>query len=337
MPHTRDVRLDALPRAPAVQGHARAHRARHRDLLRRGRRRAQRAHGQGIHLLLRQGARQRPAHGRRACSPTCSRRRCSTSSSSTTSAGSSSRSSRWPGTTRRMSRTSGSSRQCSAITRSAAHRRRPRDHPRCDTRGGAGALPRELPPARPRRHRRGRRRPRCARRRARAAHSPGPAGISRSRRAPVERRPTVPAPLAHGTDVTVVQRPTEQVNLLLGVPGLVATDERRSTMSVLNAIFGSGMSSRLFQQVRERRGLAYAVYSFAPGVFRRRPVRHVRRMLACEGRHRRRAHAHRARAARRARGHRRRAPARGRAARRARPRSRSKTPTPGCPGSAGRS
>ncbi len=36
-------------------------------------------------------------------------------------------------------------------------------------------------------------------------------------------------------------------------------------MSVLNAIFGSGMSSRLFQQVRERRGLAYAVYSFAPG------------------------------------------------------------------------
>ena len=60
-------------------------------------------------------------------------------------------------------------------------------------------------------------------------------------------------------------RPTEQVNLLLGVPGLVATDDRRSTMSVLNAIFGSGMSSRLFQQVRERRGLAYAVYSFAPG------------------------------------------------------------------------
>ena len=53
------------------------------------------------------------------------------------------------------------------------------------------------------------------------------------------------------------------MNLLLGVPGLVATDERRSTMSVLNAIFGSGMSSRLFQ-IRERRGLAYAVYSFAP-------------------------------------------------------------------------
>lgn len=82
--------------------------------------------------------------------------------------------------------------------------------------------------------------------------------------APVERRATAPAVLATGRALTVVERPTEQVNLLVGVPGLVATDERRSTMSMLNAIFGSGMSSRLFQQVRERRGLAYAVYSFAP-------------------------------------------------------------------------
>jgi predicted Zn-dependent peptidase len=82
--------------------------------------------------------------------------------------------------------------------------------------------------------------------------------------APVDRRPTTPAMLEPGPALTVVHRPTEQVNLLLGVPGLVATDERRSTMNVLNAIFGSGMSSRLFQQVRERRGLAYSVYSFAP-------------------------------------------------------------------------
>lgn len=83
--------------------------------------------------------------------------------------------------------------------------------------------------------------------------------------APVDRRSPEPASLAPGAALTVVQRPIEQVNLLLGVPGIVATDDRRSTMSVLNAIFGSGMSSRLFQQVRERRGLAYAVYSFAPG------------------------------------------------------------------------
>ncbi|MFF2390879.1 M16 family metallopeptidase [Agromyces sp. NPDC058104] len=81
---------------------------------------------------------------------------------------------------------------------------------------------------------------------------------------PVARRATLPAVLAPGQPITVVERPTEQVNLLLGTPALVATDERRVTMSVLNAIFGSGMSSRLFQQVRERRGLAYSVYSFAP-------------------------------------------------------------------------
>ncbi|WP_350347015.1 pitrilysin family protein [Agromyces sp. G08B096] len=82
---------------------------------------------------------------------------------------------------------------------------------------------------------------------------------------PDARRSTEPAALTGTRALTVVPRPLEQVNLLLGVPGLVATDERRSTLSVLNAIFGSGMSSRLFQEVRERRGLAYAVYSFGPG------------------------------------------------------------------------
>ena len=45
---------------------------------------------------------------------------------------------------------------------------------------------------------------------------------------------------------------------------LLATDERRYAMSVLNAVLGGGMSSRLFQEVREKRGLAYSVYSFAP-------------------------------------------------------------------------
>jgi predicted Zn-dependent peptidase len=83
--------------------------------------------------------------------------------------------------------------------------------------------------------------------------------------APVERRSASTALLTDGRPLTVVERPNEQVNLLLGVPGLVATDDRRPAMSVLNTIFGSGMSSRLFQQVRERRGLAYSVYSFAPG------------------------------------------------------------------------
>jgi predicted Zn-dependent peptidase len=80
---------------------------------------------------------------------------------------------------------------------------------------------------------------------------------------PVERRAIVPARVDRGSAVLTVERPTEQANLLVGMPGIVATDERRTTMSVLNSIFGGGMSSRLFQEVRERRGLAYAVYSFS--------------------------------------------------------------------------
>ncbi|HZK58620.1 MAG TPA: pitrilysin family protein [Cryobacterium sp.] len=83
--------------------------------------------------------------------------------------------------------------------------------------------------------------------------------------APVGRRVGAPAIISQGKPVTIVKRPLEQANLLIGVPGLVAADERRVTMSVLNSIFGGGMSSRLFQEVREKRGLAYSVYSFAPG------------------------------------------------------------------------
>jgi predicted Zn-dependent peptidase len=60
-----------------------------------------------------------------------------------------------------------------------------------------------------------------------------------------------------------VERPFEQVNLVLGVNGLARADERRYALGVLNAAVGGGPSSRLFQEVRERRGLAYSVYSFA--------------------------------------------------------------------------
>ncbi|MFT4011112.1 MAG: pitrilysin family protein, partial [Nocardioidaceae bacterium] len=58
-------------------------------------------------------------------------------------------------------------------------------------------------------------------------------------------------------------RQFEQVNLLLGYDGLVRTDDRRYALGVLNAALGGGPSSRLFQEVREHRGLAYSVYSFA--------------------------------------------------------------------------
>jgi len=58
------------------------------------------------------------------------------------------------------------------------------------------------------------------------------------------------------------QRPFEQVNLVLGMEGLRRDDDRRFALAVLNAAVGGGTSSRLFQEVRERRGLAYSVFSF---------------------------------------------------------------------------
>jgi predicted Zn-dependent peptidase len=62
---------------------------------------------------------------------------------------------------------------------------------------------------------------------------------------------------------TVLERPTEQANLVLGMPGMGRNDDRRFALGVLNSALGGGMSSRLFQEVREKRGLAYSVYSFA--------------------------------------------------------------------------
>ncbi|MFZ2503741.1 MAG: pitrilysin family protein [Nocardioides sp.] len=62
---------------------------------------------------------------------------------------------------------------------------------------------------------------------------------------------------------TEAHRPLEQVNLVLGVNGLRRSDERRFALGVLNTALGGGTSSRLFQEVREKRGLGYSVYSFA--------------------------------------------------------------------------
>jgi predicted Zn-dependent peptidase len=79
-------------------------------------------------------------------------------------------------------------------------------------------------------------------------------------------RPAVPrggAGSAWGTGgVTVLRRTTEQANLVLGVPGVRRTDDRRFALGVFNNALGGGMSSRLFQEVREKRGLAYSVYSY---------------------------------------------------------------------------
>jgi predicted Zn-dependent peptidase len=81
---------------------------------------------------------------------------------------------------------------------------------------------------------------------------------------PVERRDGTLGIIDRGSPLVVVQRPIEQANILLGVAGIAASDDRRSTLAVLNSVLGGGMSSRLFQEIREKRGLAYSVYSFSP-------------------------------------------------------------------------
>ncbi|MEV5380844.1 M16 family metallopeptidase [Streptomyces nondiastaticus] len=65
--------------------------------------------------------------------------------------------------------------------------------------------------------------------------------------------------------VEVLGRKTEQAHVVLGMPGLARTDDRRWALGVLNTALGGGMSSRLFQEVREKRGLAYSVYSYTSG------------------------------------------------------------------------
>jgi predicted Zn-dependent peptidase len=62
--------------------------------------------------------------------------------------------------------------------------------------------------------------------------------------------------------VSITRRDTEQAHVVIGGMGITRSDERRWAFEVMNHVVGSGMSSRLFREVREERGLAYAVYGF---------------------------------------------------------------------------
>ncbi len=59
-----------------------------------------------------------------------------------------------------------------------------------------------------------------------------------------------------------LRRPTEQYHVVLSGPGLARNDKRRYALTVLDAILGGSASSRLFQEIREKRGMAYSVYSY---------------------------------------------------------------------------
>jgi predicted Zn-dependent peptidase len=85
------------------------------------------------------------------------------------------------------------------------------------------------------------------------------AAFAGSAAAPAPERPRFTPAL----DVTIDE--TEQAYVLLGAPGLGLRDERRYALSVLDTVLGGGMSSRLFQSVREERGLAYEISTFQQG------------------------------------------------------------------------
>ena len=74
-----------------------------------------------------------------------------------------------------------------------------------------------------------------------------------------ERGSAPPKPLG---GVGVLKRPTEQAHIVLGTEGLQRGHEDRHALAVLDTVLGGGMSSRLFQEIREKRGLAYSVYSY---------------------------------------------------------------------------
>ncbi|MGL6278568.1 MAG: M16 family metallopeptidase [Gaiella sp.] len=87
------------------------------------------------------------------------------------------------------------------------------------------------------------------------AYRRGPVGSRTLRRMPLRRQPP-PA-------VRFLRRPTEQYHVVLSGPGLARDDPRRYAGWVLDTLLGGSSSSRLFQEIRERRGMAYSVYSFA--------------------------------------------------------------------------
>jgi predicted Zn-dependent peptidase len=76
-------------------------------------------------------------------------------------------------------------------------------------------------------------------------------------------RPRGRAPAGVAPQVAFHSKDTEQYHVCLGGPGIPRNDERRFALAILDAILGGSTSSRLFQEIREKRGLAYAIYSWS--------------------------------------------------------------------------
>jgi predicted Zn-dependent peptidase len=88
---------------------------------------------------------------------------------------------------------------------------------------------------------------------------------ARQRVEPPARRTKVRTPLVRepAPGLRFQRKDTEQFHVCVGAPGISRSDRRRFAASLLDAILGGSASSRLFQEIREKRGMAYSVYSFA--------------------------------------------------------------------------
>jgi predicted Zn-dependent peptidase len=79
---------------------------------------------------------------------------------------------------------------------------------------------------------------------------------------PYQGKPVLREPPKNGRVLQVIPKDLEQVHICLGMDGCSLLDESRFACHLLNVVLGSSMSSRLLQEIRERRGLAYSVFSF---------------------------------------------------------------------------
>ena len=102
---------------------------------------------------------------------------------------------------------------------------------------------------------------------------------ARQRVEPPARRTKVRTPLVRepAPGLRFQRKDTEQFHVCVGAPGIARSDRRRFAASLLDAILGGSASSRLFQEIREKRGMAYSVYSFASQYTDTGPGRDLRR------------------------------------------------------------
>jgi len=84
-------------------------------------------------------------------------------------------------------------------------------------------------------------------------------------RDPPARKPAARAPFIASPPPTLrfQRKDTEQYHVCLGAPGISRSDKRRFAASILDGVLGGSASSRLFQEIREKRGLAYSVYTYS--------------------------------------------------------------------------